>query len=205
VKLPDIGLGGPAGAKGHDDSEGHFDAIEVGANDHRVATDVAPTRGHETGPRDGATVGPTDAPGGAITRVQRGATDVDVAPGHEGLPDAELEGHKMATGERLWVAARYWGRQAWAGAKSKAASPSGLYHTQPESLAQHDERIARHEWVPEGYEGKWLEPLGVAYHQTFGKFGKATGYAWAWVWDRPLAFFPLFILVIIATILIRYS
>lgn len=201
MSLPDVGLGGPSARHGH--GRGHEEEVAPPYRGHRVV--LGPPTG---GPQGGATPGghELEPAAGANVGDDVGATiRVDVGQGHEGLPDAELEGHTMATSERLWIAARYWGQQAWAGIRAKATSPGTVYHTQPESLAQHDERISRHEWVPEDYEGKWLKPLGIAYHQTFGKFGKATGYAWAWIWDTPLAFFPLFIIVFVSVVFIRYS
>lgn len=201
MTLPDVGLGGPSGRRGH--NRGHQEELAPPYRGQRVV--LGP---QSTGPQDGATSGghELEHAAGANVGDDAGATiRVDVGQSHEELPEAELEGHTMATSERLWIAARYWGHQARASMKAKAKAPGGIYHAQPESLAQHDERVARHEWVPEGYEGKWLQPLGVAHHQTFGKFGMVTGYVWAWIWDHPLAFYPLLILSIILSIWIRYS
>lgn len=205
MSLPDVGLGGlsPRGATGR----GHAEEVAPPYRGHRVVLGR-----NEEGPQNGATSGghELEQAAGANVGDDAGATiTVDVGQGHDGghseLPDSGLDGERMTAAERLLVAARYWAVEAWSGIRAKATSPGTVYHTQPESLAQHDERIARHEWVPEGYEGKWLQPLGVAYHQTFGKFGKMTGYAWAWIWDTPLAFFPLLIITFITIVYLRYS
>jgi hypothetical protein len=154
--------------------------------------------GHELSLAEGANVG--DDAGATIT--------VDVGQGHDGgyseLPNAGLEGERMSAGERLAVAVRYWLAQARRSFGAFIKAPGGIYHRQPESLAQHDERISTHYWVPEDYEGKWLAHLGVAHHQSFGKFGKATGYAWAWFWDTPLACYPTLILTFVLVIWIRF-
>ena len=200
--LPDVGLGGHSREGGHR-ARGHEEELAPPYRGHRVVLGPQPegpqegatSEGHELQQAEGANVG-DDA--GATIRVDGGQ-------GHEGLPDAELEGEQMALGERLQVALRYWMAEAWKSFRARVTSPGTLYHTQPESLAQHDERIARHEWVPEDYEGKWLAHLGVAFHQSFGKFGKTTGYAWAWLWDTPLAFFPALLIFFTVIILIRFT
>jgi hypothetical protein len=201
MSLPDVGLGGLSPRRGH--GRGHDDELAPPYRGHRVV--LGPQPG---GPQEGATSGghELEQAEGANVGDDAGATiRVDASQGHDELPDSDLQGERMTAGERLMVAARYWAVEAWSGIRAKVTSPGTVYHAQPESLAQHDERIKRHEWVPEGYEGKWLEPLGVAYHQTFGKFGMVTGYAWKWIWDTPLAFFPALTLVFITVILIRYT
>ncbi len=204
--LPDVGLGGHSHEESHP-RRGHEEELAPPYRGHRVvlgpqgqgpqdgATSGATSGGHELSHAEGATVG-DDA--GATIRLDGGQ-------GHEGLPEVELAGEQMALGERLQVALRYWLTQAWATIRARVTSPGSLYHTKPESLAEHDERIARHEWVPEGYEGKWLAHLGVAYHQSVGKFGKITGYAWAWLLDTPLAFFPTAVILFVIVILIRFA
>lgn len=208
MRLPEIGLGGHSREEGHSreggqQRQGHEEALAPPYRGQRVV--LGP---QEEGPQQGATSGGHELQQAAGANVgdDAGATiHLDGGRGHEGLPAAELAGEQMALGERLKVALRYWLTEAWATFRARATKPGSLYHTQPESLAQHDERIARHEWVPEGYEGKWLAHLGVAYHQSFGKFGMVTGYAWKWLWDTPLAFFPVSISFLIAVILIRYA
>lgn len=200
--LPEVGLGGHSREGGHP-RRGHEEELAPPYRGQRVVLgqqdqgpqEGATSGGHELGLAEGANVG-DDA--GATIRV-------DVGRGHEGLPEAELAGEQMALGERLQVALRYWATEAWATFRVRATKPGSLYHAQPESLAQYDERIAQHHWVPDGYEGKWLAHLGVAYHQSFGKFGAATGYAWKWLWTTPLAFFPALLILFVTIILIRYA
>jgi hypothetical protein len=87
---------------------------------------------------------------------------------------------------RAWITARHWGTAWWQSAERAITNPRGPYHAQPESLADHDAYRRSRAWIPPGHEGKILGPAGDAYHRSFAKFGIATGYAWAWVWARPM-------------------
>lgn len=208
--LPDVGLGGHPDRKGHPGG-GHEEELAPPYRGQRVrlgpqsggpqegATSGANEGGHELNLAEGANVG-DDA--GATIRVDGGPNDEG---GHEDLPDAGLEGERMSLGERLTVAGRYWLTQAGGSFGAFIKKPGGVYHIQPESLAQHDERVARKPWVPEGYEGKLLGPLGTAYQHSFGKFGMSTGYAWAWLWKTPIALIPTVIGVFALILAIRFS
>jgi hypothetical protein len=208
MSLPDVGLGGPPERRGR--HRGHEEEVAPPYRGQRVvlgpqsggaqegATDRANKGGHELSLADGATVG-DDA--GATIPVDGGPT----TEGHNQLPEAVVDGDRMSAGERLLVAFRFWLTQAGKTFSDFLKSPGGIYHIQPESLAQHDERVSRKTWVPEGYEGKLLGPLGVAYQQSFGKFGIATGYAWAWLWKTPIAFIPTAIGTFVLIIWIRFS
>lgn len=207
--LPDVGLGGHSRDGGRP-SRGHKEEVAPPYRGQRVvlgpgangpqqgATDGANEGSHELSLADGATVG-DDA--GATIPVDSGPT----AEGHNRLPDADLDGERMSVGERMLIAFRYWLTQAGKSITAFLKAPGGIYHIQPESLAQHDERVARKTWVPEGYEGKLLGPLGVAYQQSFGKFGIVTGYAWKWLWTTPIAFIPMAIASFIFIVWIRFS
>lgn len=204
--LPEVGLGGHQHGGGHS-RWGHEEELAPPYRGQRVVLGPQPG-GPQDGANDGAISGGHELSlaAGANVGDDAGATiRLDGAQGQKGLPEVELAGEQMTLGERLQVALRYWLTQAWATIRARVTSPGSLYHAKPESLAEHDQRIARHEWVPEGYEGKWLTYLGVAYHQSFGKFGKITGYAWAWLWDTPIAFFPAILIFFITVILIRFA
>lgn len=206
ASLPDVSLGGHQVVVDGHDAGGHEDSLAP----EMVGPGVA-VGGPRRGPQDVANEGATNGAAGGPTATRPGAnsgganTDDAVAPGEGGLPGAELAGDRMTRGERASMAIGFWGRQALKGTVSRITKPGGVYHSQPESLAQHDEYAKSKAWVPDGYDGKWLGPFGMAYHFTFAKFGMATGYAWAWVWARPLRFFPTFTLVFIAVTLIRYG
>lgn len=205
MSLPDVGLGGPSGKDGR--GRGHDEEVAPPYRGHRVV--LGPQPG---GPQEGATLGGhgLEQAAGANVGDDAGATiRVDGGPvhdeGHDTLPDGGLEGERMSTGERLLFAVRYWLVQARGSVMAFLKSPGGVYHIQPESLTQHDERVARKAWVPEGYEGELLAPLGVAYQHSFGKFGIATGYVWAWLWKTPIAFIPTAIGTFVLIIWIRFS
>ncbi len=102
------------------------------------------------------------------------------------VPAVELDGRELALTEHAAVTARHWARQWWAGAVKAVTKPGGAYHAQPESFAMHDAYRRSRAWVPEGHDGSLIGPAGGAYHLTAAKFGLATGYAWAWIWARPL-------------------
>jgi hypothetical protein len=203
--LPDVGLGGHSPQGGHK-AGGHQEELAPPYMGQRVVLgpqprgpqDGANEGGHELNLAEGANVG-DDA--GATIRIDGGPK----RGGHDELPESGLDGGRMSAGERLAVAARYWFVQARESFGKFIKAPGGIYHIQPESLAQHDKRVEQKEWVPEGYEGKLLGPLGVAYHQSFGKFGIVTGYAWKWLWTTPIAFIPTAIAVFILTVWIRFS
>ena len=112
--------------------------------------------------------------------------DTPAAPGHEDVPAVVLVGGHLAPGERAWLTLRHWAQTWWRQAVKTATNPRGPYHAQPESLAQHDAYRRSRAWIPDGHEGKLLGPAGDAYHHSLAVFGLVTGYAWAWVWARPL-------------------
>jgi hypothetical protein len=102
------------------------------------------------------------------------------------VPAAALDGANLAIGERAWLTVAHWAGQSWRGASKTVTNPRGPWHAQPESLAMHDAYRRSRAWVPPGHEGKFIGPAGSAYHLTGARFGLITGYAWAWLWARPL-------------------
>jgi hypothetical protein len=128
-----------------------------------------------------AAIAPADAPGDA----QPPRTD---GPG-DGAGDARTDGPGDAgvtAGGGAWVTLAHWAGLWWRAASKTVTNPRGPWHAQPESLAAHDEYRRSRAWVPAGSDGKIIGPAGNAYHLTGARFGLMTGYAWAWLWARPL-------------------
>jgi hypothetical protein len=125
-----------------------------------------------------------DAPGDA-------AADAEVTPprsaGHSPGALAVLPaGTADAAAGALWLALTHWASQCWRGARKTITNPRGPWHSSPESLAAHDAYRRSRAWVPPGQQGRLIGPAGNAYHLTGARFGLVTGYAWAWLWARPL-------------------
>jgi hypothetical protein len=80
----------------------------------------------------------------------------------------------------------HWAAQWWASTSATITNPRGPWHAQPESLAAHDSYRRARAWVPPGQPGKVIGPAGNAYHLSGARFGLITGYAWAWLWARPI-------------------
>jgi len=139
-------------------------------------------------PADAHTDAAGDAQGDAAGDAR---TDAGVTPGAGlvpagELPAAMLAGAELAPWQRAWLTVAHWAGQCWRHICALTTNPRGPWHAQPESLADHDAYRKSRAWIPPGQAGKVIGPAGNAYHLTFGNFGEITGYAWAWLWARPL-------------------
>lgn len=145
-----------------------------------------PARGDA--PADARTDGPGDAPadGPGDARADARADGAGDAPGAAlaVVPDPGMP--RPGPARVAWLTAVHWAAAWWAAACRAVVNPRGPYHAQPESLAAHDAYRRSRSWVPAGQSGRVLGPAGAAYHHTLARFGLATGYAWAWVWARPM-------------------
>jgi hypothetical protein len=142
-------------------------------------------------PADAAADGAGDARGGGgdvagDARPDAG-TDAGVTPAAVAeLPGAALAGADLAAWERAWLTLAHWAGLWWRGAIKTITNPRGPWHAQPESLAGHDAYRRSRAWIPPGRDGKIIGPAGNVYHLTLANFGEITGYAWAWLFGRPL-------------------
>ena len=159
----------------------------------------SPGDGKHDGPGDGKADGPGDgrrdagaAAEGPVLMFSPVAPSGG-EPASPGLPGVVL-GPRRPPAARVLGTLAHWADRWWQAALRAVANPRGPYYARPESLAAHDEYRRSRAWVPPGQEGRFLGPLGGAYHHTAGRAGLATGYLWAWIWARPLR---LFIAVVI--------
>jgi hypothetical protein len=128
-----------------------------------------------------AALAPADAAGDALPAPADGAGDGPGDARTDGAADAPVP---PAAG--AWLTLAHWAGLWWRGASRTITNPRGPWHAQPESLAAHDEYRRSRAWVPAGNDGKIIGPAGAAYHLSAARFGLITGYAWAWLWARPL-------------------
>jgi hypothetical protein len=175
VDLPEVTLNPGPGCPGPAQPVIVVTAAEISAV-NRVPVPADGTDGRVDGPVDGAGDGRTDGAGDGAPAL----------PVPAALPAVVLAGQMAGPAVRAWLTLCHWAAQWRASTAAAIKNPRGPWHAQPESLAAHDAYRRARAWVPPGQPGKVIGPAGNAYHLSGARFGMVTGYAWAWLWARPL-------------------
>lgn len=117
------------------------------------------------------------------------------------LPAADLGGSQMSGVERAANLLAHWFRLATVTTQALAANPGVIGTDPPESWAEYRAYVASRAWIPEGYEGKWLVGLPLAYYNSIGCLAFAfdgTG----WLFKRMFRFIAAVLTV--ATVIVLW-
>jgi hypothetical protein len=193
VPLPDVHLGGPAtGAAPGSATKATTGPTQPDGHHPDVAPATTAADPATTTPGPPATSTSHQAPAGTT-----GATNA--------LPGHGLAGTRMSTRERIWILLRYWAWHGWSGMRGRW-SATHFYQSPPgPSLAEHDKWTARHEWVPDGYDGTTLIKLGEAYHKTIARFAIVTGRGYIRTMTSPLRLTTTLLLITGFALWIQYG
>ncbi|GAA3957390.1 hypothetical protein GCM10023085_44880 [Actinomadura viridis] len=171
--LPDVSLGGAPGpaldAPVPTEELDARPAAAAAAPQERPATEEAPL---DLWDEEAETTKVLPAPAGEVVK----------------LPDSDLDGDRINAAERALVLVRHWSKHTLQEVQQSTTRPGGIYAAQPESFAQYRAYVASRAWLPEGYDGRWLTWITVAYYNSLGWAGVAAGRGLAWLFSRMLRF-----------------
>lgn len=136
---------------------------------------------------------PVEAPGTILP-----GTAVEVVP--TDLPDAELSGSRMTGAERALMLSGHWFRLAAKTAGELTSNPGVIGSDPPESWNEYRAYVKSRAWIPEGYEGRWLVVVPLAYYNTVGCVGFA-GDGIGWVFKRMFRFVAALVLIAVVVVL----
>jgi hypothetical protein len=153
-----------------------------------------PAETHRVGP-------PEDAPEETSARAL-GPTPVGTAVElvSADLPDADLGGSRMTGPERAWTLVRHWFRLAAKTTGELTANPGVIGSDPPESFAEYRTYVRSRAWIPDGYDGRWLVWVPLAYYNTVGNLGFAAD-GLGWVFKRMFRFVAAVVLIAVAVVL----
>jgi hypothetical protein len=139
-------------------------------------------------------------------KTPRPAAPTSPAPGKglelvsEELPEAELDGSQMSGAERAAVLLGHWFRLATKTTSDLTANPGVIGSDPPESWAEYRAYVDSKAWIPEGYEGKWLRRVPLAYYNSIGCLG-FVGDGVGWLFKRMFRFVATLLIVAVITVL----
>ena len=145
-------------------------------------------------------------PAAAPTRGPKPAVPVPSTPGKvlelvpDELPEVELDGSQMSGVERAAVLLGHWFRLATETTTALAANPGVVGSDPPESWAEYRAYVDSKAWIPEGYEGKWLRRVPLAYYNSIGCLG-FVGDGVGWLFKRMFRFLATLLIVAVIAVL----
>lgn len=148
---------------------------------------------HRVKPRQ---VTPDDGPVLSTEVVPVGGAEV--VPGE--LPSTDLAGDRMTCPERALVLVSHWFRLAAKTTGELTANPGVIGSDPPESFAEYRTYVRSRAWIPEGYDGRWLVWVPLAYYNTVGNLGFAAD-GLGWVFKRMFRFVAAVVLIAVAVVL----